>query len=112
VLRQYRLQLSDAGRVLQDGRVRRRESPGPGADRRAAARTRVIRLIDSADPGVRWLLESDEPAVRRLALTDVLGRPVDDPPVLAEQAQFAHGPIPPQLPTQPTPPAHPKQHRP
>ena len=33
------------------------------------------------DPTIEWLLEAADPAVRHLALTDLLDRPADDPEV-------------------------------
>src|SRR5438552_3071767 len=45
------------------------------------------------DPGVQWLLASNEPAVRGLMLTNVLGEQPGNPDVVAARTAFAHGPI-------------------
>jgi hypothetical protein len=43
---------------------------------------------------VSWLLESDEPGVRYLALRDLTGRPADDPELVnAQKEAHTHGPI-------------------
>jgi len=49
--------------------------------------------ITRDDPGVQWLLACDEPAVRGLTLTDVLGELPDDPAVVAARNAFADGPL-------------------
>jgi hypothetical protein len=44
---------------------------------------------------VAWLLESEEPAIRHLALRDLLDRPADDPELIeARAAAHRQGPIP------------------
>jgi len=45
-----------------------------------------------ADP-VPWLLESDEPAARWIALTQLLDRPTDEPEVAAEHASVLADPL-------------------
>jgi hypothetical protein len=53
-----------------------------------------LESLPAADRGaVEWLLGDDEPAVRRLTLTGVLGLPADAPEVAAEQGRFFDGPI-------------------
>jgi hypothetical protein len=42
---------------------------------------------------VDWLLATDEPAVRVLTLTEVLGQPADAPEVAAESGRIFRGPI-------------------
>lgn len=44
------------------------------------------------DPGVRWLLASDDPSIRFLALTEVLGRPLTDRRVRNVVATLPDGP--------------------
>ena len=43
------------------------------------------------DPGLEWLLSCPEPAVRRLALLDLLNRDESDPQVAAASAQLLEG---------------------
>ena len=43
------------------------------------------------DPGLEWLLSCPEPAVRRLALLDLLNREESDPQVAAASAQLLEG---------------------
>ena len=44
------------------------------------------------DPGVRWLLQSNDPSIRYLTLTEVLGRPPDGLTASAERARILPGP--------------------
>ncbi len=44
------------------------------------------------DPGVEWILQSDDPSVRFFALTQVLGRPLDSPEVEKTRRQILKGP--------------------
>ncbi|HEX5148840.1 MAG TPA: hypothetical protein VFW02_07150 [Candidatus Limnocylindrales bacterium] len=46
-----------------------------------------------ADPALQLLLDSDEPAIRHAALTELLDRPPDDPDVAAARAAIPTGPI-------------------
>ncbi len=41
-----------------------------------------------ADAVIRWLLEEDQPAIRYLTLTQLLGKPADDPEVEAAREQI------------------------
>jgi hypothetical protein len=43
------------------------------------------------DPAVNWLLESGDPSIIYLTLTDILDRPSDSKEVLAAKRQIAHG---------------------
>jgi hypothetical protein len=45
------------------------------------------------DPAVKWLLESDDPSIRYLTLTEILNRPSDSKEVLAAKKQIPNGPI-------------------
>jgi hypothetical protein len=45
-----------------------------------------------ADPAVEWLLRSGDPSVRYLTLTEVVGRPSDDPEARAIASAIADGP--------------------
>src|SRR2546422_10915072 len=45
------------------------------------------------DPAVNWLLESDDPSIRYLTLTEILNRPSDSKEVLAAKKQIPSGPI-------------------
>ena len=45
-----------------------------------------------ADPAVEWLLQSADPSVRYLTLTEVVDRPADDPEVQAVASTIADGP--------------------
>jgi hypothetical protein len=57
----------------------------------------VNQALDALGPAdraaVEWLLESDEPAVRHLTLTEVLGLPADAPEVVEVRGQIVDGPI-------------------
>src|SRR6266705_3840284 len=44
-------------------------------------------------PRVNWLLESDDPSIRYLTLTEILNRPSDSKEVLAAKKQIPSGPI-------------------
>ncbi|HEV8488335.1 MAG TPA: hypothetical protein VGQ58_00935 [Candidatus Limnocylindrales bacterium] len=46
-----------------------------------------------ADPAVAVLLASREPAIRQGALTQLLGRPADDPEVVAARSRIRRGPL-------------------
>jgi hypothetical protein len=45
------------------------------------------------DPVVNWLLESGDPSVRYLTLTQILDSPSDSKEVLAAKKQIPNGPI-------------------
>src|SRR6266496_4846931 len=45
------------------------------------------------DPAVNWLLESDDPSIRYLTLTEILDRPSDSKEALAAKKQIPNGPI-------------------
>src|SRR5207249_1589086 len=45
------------------------------------------------DPAVNWLLESDDPSIRYLTLTEILDRPSDSKEVVAAKSQIPNGPI-------------------
>src|SRR3989440_11732125 len=45
------------------------------------------------DPAVMWLLESGDPSIRHLTLTEILDRPSDSKEVLAAKSQIPNGPI-------------------
>jgi hypothetical protein len=49
--------------------------------------------MDVQDPAVKWLLESRDPSIRYLTLTDVLGQPSDSREVLAAKKQIPNGPL-------------------
>ena len=48
--------------------------------------------MDRNDSAVRWLLESEEPSVRQMTLTDLLGQATDSPEVKKAQDQIPNGP--------------------
>jgi hypothetical protein len=45
------------------------------------------------DPAVNWLLDSGDPSIRYLTLTEVLDRPEDSKEVLAAKKQIPNGPV-------------------
>src|SRR2546428_8884796 len=45
------------------------------------------------DPAVNWLLDSGDPSVRYLTLTEILNRRADSKEVLAAKSQIPNGPI-------------------
>src|SRR6266571_5560397 len=45
------------------------------------------------DPAVNWLLESGDPSVRYLTLTEILDRPSDSKEVLSAKKQIPNGPV-------------------
>src|SRR5437016_13265018 len=45
------------------------------------------------DPAVMWLLESGDPSIRHLTLTEILDRPSDSKEVLTAKRQIPNGPI-------------------
>src|SRR5256712_2124006 len=45
------------------------------------------------DPAVNWLLESEDPSVRYLTLTEILDRPSDSKEVLVAKKQIPNGPV-------------------
>ena len=49
--------------------------------------------MDFKDPAVNWLLESDDPSIRYLTLTEILDRPSDSKEVLVAKKQIPNGPI-------------------
>src|SRR5712692_6771089 len=49
--------------------------------------------MDVKDPVVDWLLESGDPSIRYLTLTNVLGQPADSREVLAAKKQIPNGPV-------------------
>src|SRR2546425_7702000 len=44
------------------------------------------------DPAVNWLLQSDDPSIRYLTLTEVLGKSQDSPEVESAGKQIPQGP--------------------
>ena len=52
-----------------------------------------MRHTSRDDPATVWLLASNEPAIRRLTLTEVLGASPDEPDVVSARREFASGPI-------------------
>jgi len=52
-----------------------------------------VESMDVKDPAVKWLLESEDPSIRYLTLTDVLGQPLDSKEVLAAGKRIPTGPI-------------------
>ena len=48
--------------------------------------------VDRNDSAVRWLLESEEPSVRQMTLTNLLGQATDSPEVKKAQDQIPNGP--------------------
>jgi len=52
-----------------------------------------LESMDFKDPAVNWLLDSDDPSVRYLTLTGVLGERSDSKEVLAAKKQIPNGPI-------------------
>lgn len=48
--------------------------------------------LDLDDPAVRWLLESEEPSVRYLTLTEILDEATDSPEVKKAQDEIPNGP--------------------
>ena len=49
--------------------------------------------MDVKDPAINWLLESGDPSIRYLTLTDLLGRPSDSREVLAAKRKIPDGSI-------------------
>ena len=49
--------------------------------------------MDVKDPAVNWLLESGDPSIRYLTLTEILERPSNSQEVLAAKKQIPNGPI-------------------
>ncbi len=49
--------------------------------------------MDLRDPAVNWLLESGDPSLRYLTLTEVLGEPSDSREAAAAKKQIPNGPI-------------------
>jgi hypothetical protein len=49
--------------------------------------------MENEDPAVNWLLESGEPSIRYLTLTEILDRPSDSKDVLAAKKQIPNGPV-------------------
>jgi len=49
--------------------------------------------MDVKDPAINWLLESGDPSIRYLTLTDLLGRPSDSREVLAAKKKIPDGSI-------------------
>ena len=47
--------------------------------------------MDVKDPAVNWLLDSGDPSIRYLTLTDVLGQPSDSKEVLTAKKQIPNG---------------------
>ncbi len=45
------------------------------------------------DPAINWLLESGDPSIRYLTLTEILDRPADSKEVLVAKRQIPNGPI-------------------
>jgi hypothetical protein len=49
--------------------------------------------MDIKDPAVNWLLDSGDPSIRYLTLTEILDRPSDSKEVVAAKKQIPNGPI-------------------
>ena len=49
--------------------------------------------MDVKDPAINWLLESGDPSIRYLTLTELLGRPSDSREVLAAKKKIPDGSI-------------------
>jgi hypothetical protein len=49
--------------------------------------------VATRDAVVEWLLRSEEPAIRHAALRQLLGRPADDPEVVATRVRIRRGPL-------------------
>src|SRR5437879_10053699 len=49
--------------------------------------------MDFKDPAVNWLLESDDPSIRYLTLTEILDRPSNSKEVLSAKKQIPNGPV-------------------
>src|SRR2546428_14028488 len=49
-------------------------------------------MLSSKDPAVNWLLDSGDPSIRYLTLTEVLDRHSDSKEVLAARKQIPNGP--------------------
>jgi hypothetical protein len=49
--------------------------------------------MDIRDPAVNWLLDSGDPSIRYLTLTEILDRPSDSKQVLAVKKQIPNGPV-------------------
>ncbi len=52
-----------------------------------------VESMDFKDHAVEWLLDSDDPSLRYLTLTEILDRPSDSKEVLAAKRQIPNGPI-------------------
>ena len=50
-------------------------------------------MLSSKDPAVNWLLDSGDPSIRYLTLTEILDRHSDSKEVLAARKQIPNGPI-------------------
>jgi len=50
-----------------------------------------LESMDFKDPAVEWLLDSDDPSLRYLTFTEILGRPSDSKEVLAAKKQIPNG---------------------
>src|SRR5438128_10951394 len=50
-------------------------------------------MLSSKDPAVNWLLDSGDPSIRSLTLTEILDRHSDSKEVLAARKQIPNGPI-------------------
>ena len=48
--------------------------------------------MDQNDPAIEWLLQSEDPSIRYLTLTEVLGEPVDSPEAQSARKQIPAGP--------------------
>jgi hypothetical protein len=93
--RRHKSSLDGYVRIFPDGRrkVFAYRPPRPRREERRPPANRAWRGHLRADP-LPWLLEAANPAVRHLALRQLLGRPVDDPEVVAvRQAAMAADPI-------------------
>src|SRR5712692_5704183 len=49
--------------------------------------------VDIKEPAVNWLLDSEDPSIRYLTLTDVLGEPSNSKEVRAAKKQIPNGPV-------------------
>src|SRR5262249_27524287 len=72
---------------------------GPCDSPAVSQRSTVLEIIDRVrhtsrdDPATVWLLASNEPAIRRLTLTEVLGASPDEPDVVSARRECATGSI-------------------
>jgi hypothetical protein len=49
--------------------------------------------MDTQDPAIKWLLDSSDPSISYLTLTEILDRPLSSKEVLAAKKQIPNGPV-------------------